>query len=79
MNTRDIMLDIAREAILNRAARDGYFPDDYDPVKDDEGYVISLIVALRHWSNAHSMDWRADLERAENLFREDMTESLTAS
>ena len=77
MSTRDTMLEIAREAILRRASRDGYAPDDYDPAEDDEGYVISLLTALRHWSDAHGLDWRADLERAEALFTEDLVESAT--
>lgn len=77
MSTRDAMLEIARDAILHRACRDGYAPDQYDPAKDDEGYVISLLTALRHWSDAHSLDWRADLERAEALFTEDLSEPST--
>ena len=49
MSTRDTMLEIARKAILHRASLDGYAPDEYDPAEDDEGYVISLLIALRHW------------------------------
>jgi hypothetical protein len=71
------MLEIARDAILHRASRDGYEPDQYDPAKDDEGYVISLLTALRHWSDAYGLDWRADLGRAEALFAEDLAESAT--
>jgi len=51
MSTRDTMLEIARKAILHRASLDGYAPDEYDPAEDDEGYVISLLIALRHWSD----------------------------
>ena len=79
MNTRDTMLDIARDAILHRAARDEYDPKEYDPATDDEGYVISILIALRHWSDAHNLDWQADLARAEILFQEDLAESGTQS
>ena len=78
MSTRDTMLEIARDAILHRASRDGYTPDEYDPAEDDEGYVVSLLTALRHWGDAHGIDWRADLERAEALFTEDLAESKAA-
>jgi len=77
MSTRDTMLDIARNAILLRAARDGYAPDTYDPASDDEGYVISLLTALRHWSDAHGLDWQADLARAQEFFEKDMRETLS--
>jgi hypothetical protein len=78
MTIRDTMLEIARKAILHRASLDGYAPDEYDPAEDDEGYVVSLLIALRHWCAAHGIDWRADLERAEALFTEDLAESETA-
>jgi hypothetical protein len=71
------MLEIARHAILHRASRDGYAPDEYDAAEDPEGYVISILTALRHWSDAHSLDWRADLERAQALFSEDVAEPAT--
>jgi hypothetical protein len=75
MTIRDTMLEIARKAILHRASLDGYAPDEYDPGEDDEGYVVSLLIALRHWCEAHDIDWRADIERAEALFTEDLAES----
>ena len=68
------MLEIARKAILQRASQDGYTPDEYDPAEDDEGYVISLLVALRHWCETHDLDWHADLVRAQELFEEDKRE-----
>ena len=74
MSTRDTMLEIARKAILNRASVDGYAPDEYDPAEDAEGYVISLLTALRHWCETHNLDWHADLVRAQELFEEDMRE-----
>ncbi|MCL4217854.1 MAG: hypothetical protein KJ052_12725 [Candidatus Hydrogenedentes bacterium] len=74
MTTRDLMLDIARRAILNRAERDGYASSEYDPAEDPEGYVISLLIALRHWSHTTNHDWYADLVRAQELFEEDMRE-----
>ena len=74
MSTRDTMLEIAREAILHRASRDGYAPDEYDPAKDDEGYVISLLIALHHWSQAYGIDWLSELARSQQLFDEDLAE-----
>ena len=74
MSTRDTMLEIARKAILHRASIDGYAPDEYDPAEDAEGYVISLLTALRHWCETHNLDWHADLVRAQELFEEDMRE-----
>ena len=74
MSTRDTMLEIARKAILQRAALDGYSAEEYDPVEDAEGYVISLLTALRHWCDANSIDWDADLGRAQELFKEDLRE-----
>jgi hypothetical protein len=68
------MIKIAREAILHRASLDGYAPDEYDPAEDGEGYVISLLVALRHWCDAQKLDWQADLARAQGLFEEDKRE-----
>lgn len=74
MSTRDTMLEIARGAILYRASLDGYEPDAYDPAEDDEGYVTSLLTALRHWCDTNSIDWQAELARAQELFEEDMLE-----
>jgi len=74
MSTRDTMLEIARKAILHRAALDGYAAEDYDPAEDSEGYVISLLIGLRHWCHAHGIDWQAELSRAQELFEEDLRE-----
>jgi hypothetical protein len=71
---RDTMLEIARKAILHRASVDGYAPNEYDPAEDSEGYVISLLIALHHWSDAHNLDWQASLDRAQDLFEEDQRE-----
>ena len=73
--TRNIMLAIAREAINNRATQDGYAPGEYDPVSDDEGYIISIINALQHWCHEHGMDWHAELARSQELFGQDVAES----
>ena len=71
MTTRDTMLEIARGAILHRAARDGYGAVEYDPAADNEGYVVSLLTALRHWCDAHGLGWQACVARARDLFEED--------
>ena len=74
MSLRDTMLNIARRAILDRAALDGYVLDDYNPEEDPEGYVVSLLTALRHWCKKYGIDWPAELARAQELFEEDLQE-----
>lgn len=78
MLTRDLMLDIAREAILARAARDGYKTSEYEPETDYEGYVTSLLIALHHWCLTYSHDWTAELRSAQKLFEEDLDEARGA-
>ncbi|NUM55783.1 MAG: hypothetical protein HUU46_19250 [Candidatus Hydrogenedentes bacterium] len=75
MTTRDLMLDIARQALLARAARDGYKSGEYVPETDHEGYVTSLLIALHHWCHAYSHDWTAELRSAQELFEEDLDEA----
>jgi hypothetical protein len=72
MSTRDTMLGFARYAILHRAKADGYQPEEYDPESDPEGYVTSLLTALRHWCETFGHDWNAELRRAQELFEEDL-------
>jgi len=74
MTMRDTMLEIARKVILHRASLDRYAPNEYDPAADTEGYVISLLIALRHWSDSHDLDWQSELVRAQGLFEKDMQE-----
>ena len=74
MSTRETMLNIARRAILDRAALDGYAAEDYDPAEDPEGYIISLLIGLHHWCCANGIDWQAELARAQELFEEDLCE-----
>ncbi len=74
MTTRALMLDIAREAILARAARDGYNPKEYVAETDHEGYVSSLLIGLHHWCDVYGHDWTAELESAQVLFEEDLEE-----
>jgi len=78
MSTRDTMLGIAREAILARAKADGYQPEEYEPETDDEGYVTSLLTAIRHWCDACGHDWNAELRRAQELFEEDLAEARSS-
>jgi hypothetical protein len=69
---QSLMLSIAKEVIQCRAARDGYEPETYDAEKDEEGYIVSILNALRQWSHAHDIDWEAELERAQEFFFEDL-------
>ena len=75
MSTQDTMLNIARRAILDRATLDGYAAEDYDPAEDPEGYVISLLIGLRHWCHTNGIDWQGELSRAQELFEEDLHEN----
>ncbi len=79
MSMNDTMLSFARYAILNRAEADGYQPGEYDPMPDDEGYVISLLNALHQWTLAHGRDWTNELTRAQQLFEEDLEEFRTTA
>lgn len=74
MTMRATMLGFARQAILARAAADGYSESEYNPESDHEGYVISLLNALHHWCHAYGHDWTAELNRAQALFEEDIEE-----
>jgi hypothetical protein len=74
MSTRETMLGIAREAILCRAEADGYGPNEYDPESDKEGYAVSILNALHHWTHAHGRDWTAELNHAQALFEDDLAE-----
>lgn len=78
MSTRDIMLSIARETILRRAEADGYKPDEYNPEADDEGYTVSLLNALHHWTHTHGRDWTAELNHAQAPFEDDLAEFQAA-
>ncbi len=75
MTIQSAMLAFARDAILNRAASDGYKPGEYDAVSDYEGYVTSLLIALRHWCHAHSINWADEIAQAQQYFEEDLEES----
>lgn len=77
MDMRSTMLEIARHVILERAALDGDDAEFYDPAEDPEGYVTSLLIALRHWCNAHGLDWISELNRADDLFKGDLLETLS--
>lgn len=74
MTMRETMLDIGRKAIQHRASLDG--DTDYDPEVDEEGYVISILIAMRHWCSEYGFDWNEQVEKAEMWFEEDLAEEL---
>ena len=71
----ELMLDIAREAIQLRAARDGYEPGTYDTERDPEGYVVSLLNALHQHCYRHSIDWDGELAKAQGFFEQDLADA----
>lgn len=75
MSLRDISLDIARHAIVSRAEFDGTAPEEYDAAEDVEGYAVSLLIALHHWSDAHGRDWSEELDRAQAHYEADLEEA----
>ena len=79
-----LMLEIARDAIQQRAIKDGYKPTDYDTERDPEGYISSLLNALHQWCHANNIDWEGELIRAQEFSEQDIeglqqgtTESLS--
>lgn len=74
-NHEEFLLSLANEAILLRAAKDGYEPNDYDAHKDPEGYIISLLTALHHWCSANKICWEEELRQAQGFFEQDHAES----
>jgi hypothetical protein len=74
-NHHALMLDIAREAIQLRAARDGYEPGSYDAERDLEGYIVSLLNAIHQHCHRHSMDWDGELAKAQGFFEQDLAEA----
>jgi hypothetical protein len=75
MSLRDISLEIGRHAICSRAAFDGIAAEAYDAAEDVEGYAVSLLIALHHWSDAHGRDWSEELEHAEAHYEADLAEA----
>lgn len=73
--TMEFLLILANEAILLRAAKDGYSPKDYDTFNDPEGYITSLLTALCHWCRAHQICWDDELGRSQGFFEQDIAES----
>ena len=65
------LIDVARDAIIMRAKRDNN-PSRYDAEKDPEGYVTSILCALRHWCRKHHIPWRKELKRSNDFFQEDL-------
>ena len=74
MSLTTTMLDIAEKVIHFRASMDGYQDGEYDAIQDSEGYVTSILTALRHWSSKHNIDFQAELDRSQQLFEEDVAE-----
>ncbi len=74
-NHHALMLDIAREAIHARAARDGYEPGTYDTERDPEGYVVSLLNALHQHCHRHGLDWDGELAKAQGFFEQDLADA----
>ena len=71
-----VMLDIAREAIQNRAKReDDYEAAEYDAAHDPEGYITSLLTGLRHWCHRHGIDWEAELIMSQGFFEQDCAQA----
>lgn len=69
---RNLMLEVARNAIDSRAKLDGQQAGEYDAEHDSEGYIISLLNALHQWCHVHGIDWENDLVRAQELFEQDV-------
>jgi hypothetical protein len=73
--TMDFLLSVAHEAILLRAAKDGYEPGDYDAATDPEGYIVSLLNALHQWCQCNGIEWEGELAQAQGFFEQDLAES----
>jgi len=73
--TLEFLLALAQEAIALRAAKDGYEPQDYDAQHDPEGYITSLLTALRHHCHVHGICWEEELGRSQGFFEQDLAES----
>jgi len=73
-NHHALMLDIAREAIQLRAARDGYEPGAYDTERDPEGYIVSLLNALHQHCHRNGINWEWELVLAQGFFEQDIAE-----
>ena len=71
-STIEFLLAVARDAIGLRVRKDDGDPAAYDHEKDPEGYIVSLINALHCWCHVNGLPWDAQLERAEQLFEEDL-------
>ena len=74
-STIDFLIGVAREAIRQRAARDHVDPEAYNVEEDPDGFVTSLLIALRHWCNQNNLDWDRELYRAEDCYLQDLDET----
>lgn len=73
--TIDFLLDVARDAIRQRAARDHDNPESYNAEEDPEGFVTSILIALQHWCHRHGLEWELELSRAEECFTQDLDDA----
>lgn len=73
--TIDFLIGVARDAIRQRAARDHHDPEAYNVEEDPDGFVTSLLIALRHWCDRHDLDWERELCRAEDCYLQDIGET----
>ena len=74
-NRHELMVDIAREAIQLRAARDDYEAGAYDAEHDPDGYVVSLLNALHQHCHRYGIDWDGELAKAQGFFEQDLADA----
>lgn len=74
--TVEFLLALAREVITLRAAKDGYELQDYDARHDPEGYITSLLTALRHHCHVHGISWEEEVSLSQGFFEQDLAESI---
>lgn len=71
-STIDFLLSVARDAIGLRAEKEQEHPGNYDVERDPEGFVTSILTALRHWCHRNGLNWETELIRAYDCFVQDL-------